>query len=224
MNDPFRKSSRKYIPLDIYQKLFEKIGHKSLLDKDLNIVSESEIKSRINELDQCEQQEGFVFVGEKSWLETLLAGQTRYPYEKWVEHVFRQYLGLSFTFGNYGPFPDMPGKSWKVRLEKPGQYLPGHDELINPAIESVLEITHVDIHVFGTEKEISLKHLAKAFEFLFDLEYMIASLPQKTGEGGPVAVEGLNVMHPEDPNKWELDVLSGYGAEFDYWFENRRPV
>ncbi|XOV94865.1 MAG: hypothetical protein ACFHWX_09185 [Bacteroidota bacterium] len=224
MTDPFRRSIRKYVPLDVYQQLFENELYNSLIYKDINTITESGITSRMNKLDQMEQTEGFVFVGERSWLKTITGENIKSPYTNWVEHVFRAYLGLKFTFENYGPSPEMPEKCWKAILEKPGQYLPCFDQLINPAFEPVKDITHIEICIYGTENGPDLNHLCKAFECLFDLEYMIASLPQKVGEGGWVGIEGLEVVHPENPEKWELIVRSGYGAEFDYWFENRKPL
>ncbi len=223
MTDPFSKSLRKYITPDRYQILFEEISRNALINKDLSTLSESVIKLRIRELEQWQQKEGFVFVGEHPWLNSFLLDPSVSLYSLWVDMVFRDFLGVDFAFVDFGAYQGLPDKCWKTVLEKPGRYLPCFDQLMNVAFEPAKDITHVEIHVYGPEEGPGPMHLSRAFEFLFDLEYMIALLPEQVGEGGWVGIEGLDVVYPGHPEKWELIVRSGYGAEFDYAFDNRKP-
>lgn len=194
----------------------------SLINKNIRQLSDSEIIQRKQTLFQLEEVHGFVFLGEYAWLDDMTGTTNRLSYQQWVSKVFEDELKLDFSYVNYGPYPGFPDMCWKAVMDKPGRYLPCFEELINPAFEPMSEVTHIELHVFGDQQEISQLHLSKAFDFLFDLEYMIDLLPKEEGQGGPVGIEGIDVMHPENPSEWELNVFSGYGAEFDFMFKGRK--
>ena len=213
---PHSSSLRKYIPQEKYFRLMEEQRKRSLLDFPLDSIEEKRIVQRIEELEKLEET-GFVFVGEKNWLQSYLI-ENKSPqlqnYVQWVRYNFTNFMKLKFEISQ--DFDHLDYIIWQAEFDGTDLTL-GFDELKNP---SFLEIDELEIFIGGNEQSPHPDYLIKAFEFLHNLEYAVSTLSYKPPGGREISVTGIDVSNPDDPCRWELNVISDYGSEWDFTILN----
>ncbi len=218
---PSCETIRRYVSPEEYASLIYAQRHQTFLGECLIGYAEDGIKERIRTLDKLETDCGFVYVGEKQWLERYLENDrspelSRYHY--WVKTLLVDGMGLEFSYTEYSKNPHFPGKVWQAEFDG-SEYGLGFEALNNPAYGPIEE---VELYVFGDEEGLSPAHLIKAFEFMHDLEYILAAMPADRGGRAPLFVEGLEVANEEEPMRWELNVVSEYGSIYNQTIVNRR--
>ncbi len=218
---PASKAIRRFISFEDYASLIEAQQHQTFIGECLMGYAEDGIKARIRALTRLEVDHGFVYVGEKQWLERYLksgkrATLSRYHY--WVKRALFDGMGLTFSYVEYSENPHLPARVWKAEFDA-SSYGLGFEALNNLAYAPVEEL---ELYVFGQEAGLSPAHLVKAFEFMHDLEYIVAAMPAGRGDRAPLMIEGLEVTNEEEPMRWELNVVSEYGSFYNQTIVNRR--
>ncbi|MDW3193796.1 MAG: hypothetical protein R8G66_15600 [Cytophagales bacterium] len=200
---------RKYIPISTYFRWMEAERNRSFIGLPLNLVEASMIQQRIQQLEEQEKS-GFVYVGEKSWLLSYVQDQAvEYQnYEQWVLRNFKEFLGLDFEISP--DYPHLNHTIWQAEFDAEEMVL-GYEELKNPGY---LDIDEIEVLIGGNGQSPSVAHVVKAFEFLHNLEYAIATIPIDQGTR-ELSVTGIDVSNPTDPCRWELDVISEYGGDLE---------
>ncbi len=209
---PHSEELRKYIPAAAYFSLIEQQRRQSFIGMPLGYSNETAILNRIEQLEQLEEK-GFVYFGEKNWLKSYFTSSdpsVRDSYDQWVNTNFREYLGLQFGISTeYSG----PGKTvWHAELNVTNRLL-GYKALKNPGF---LAIDEIDIMVAGNLQAPHPTHVIKVFEFLHSLEYAVSSIHYQPKGGREISVTGIDVTNPIDPSRWELNVISDYGSEWDF--------
>jgi len=218
---PSCKTIRRFVSPEEYASLIDAQQYQTFIGECLIGYAEDGIKERIRTLTHLEIDHGFVYVGEKQWLEQYLkkgksAELSRYHY--WVKTLLFDVLGLTFRYAEYSKNPHFPARVWKAEFDV-SRYGLGFEALNNPAYAPIEEI---ELYIFGQEEGLSPAHLVKAFEFMHDLEYIVAAMPAGRGGSAPLLVEGLEVTNEEEPMRWELNVISEYGSSYNQTIVNRR--
>ena len=216
---PLSSGTRKPISPERYRVLSAAQRQKSLISFPATIWGA--LSSRIAELEELES-EGFIYCGEKYWLNDFIAsGKDPYlsDYGKWVENFFKSTLGLNFSIDELTTNActiDLRGnKIWSSSLEV-NKYLMGFEHLKNPSFQSLSAASSLSINVIGSAHQPSPVHLCNAYEFLHGLEYFLAELRYESKEEfNPFEVIGINVVNSLDPRQWDVFLLSEYGSEFD---------
>ena len=226
MNDLFSQDVRKYIPPAEYEALVG--GQRNYTCIGLDLTGYGGIERRIAELEDLENKFGFVYYAEKLWLKDYLKkeGEDICHYALWLTKMFQEVWGVSFTYlnpGSHFTYGILPQSHWRVLLESPASFLPTFSEIKNPAFERPEEIRDLEVIILGDKEAFYPMYLIKAFEFLFDLPYIIAVLPNDPRGYAPVGITGLEVCNPENVMWWELNVVSEYGAVFNYTLLQRKP-
>lgn len=208
---PNSKEIRKYIPQQEYFELMAQQKRRSYVGLSLRNCAHEEIKKRIDELKELEKI-GFVFFGEKNWLQNYYKDGkiTVENYSSWVLDNFSNYLKIEFTIAENYPL-NKDGVVWTADLNTENLLL-DFKELNNPFFEKLDEL---EIFIAGSEHAPSSIHLVQAFEFLHNFEYALHTFPHGDKGRAPLGITGIDVTNMEDPRRWELNVISEYGAERD---------
>lgn len=228
--DPFSKSIRKYIVFDEFEAILlreEGMTRTSdYLSLGGNRDQQDSLEKRLEYLTALEQAKGFVYVGEKLWVQDFLVNQ-RFPrYDQWVLNTFEEVLRVKF---NYVPNTDtsgftntdiegLPTSIWRATID-PALVLMQFPEHRNCLVGSEMEL-----NVYGLETGPSPAHLVKLFEFLHCLDYMIALYTEKISDESlsDTEIEGIHVEHPSAIMSWIIDFCSSY-SQWDFWINHRRP-
>lgn len=218
---PSCKTIRRFVSPVEYASLINAQHYQTFIGECLIGYAEDGIKERIHTLTKLEIDHGFVYVGEKQWLEQYLNSSrseelSRYHY--WVKMLLFDVMGMAFSYADYSENPHLPTKVWKAEFDG-SRYGLGFEALNNPAYAPIEE---VELYIFGQEAGLSPAHMVKAFEFMHDLEYILAGMPTGRGDRAPFWVEGLEVTNEEEPMRWELNVVSEYGSIYNQTIVNRR--
>ena len=204
-------SFRKYIPTFAYFQLQENQRSKSYIGMSLSHAEEAGIRRRIRSLEALEK-DGFVYVGEKCWLKFYLENNRSNhfeSYDRWISHHFENFLHLDFQIS---PGRDGPTTvKRKAELDTDGLMLDFSD-LRNPAF---FPVDDLEIMIGGDMEGMSPVFMVKTFEFLHNLEYALSTVTYKPPGDNKVSVTGIDVSNPVDPSRWELNVMSEYGSEWD---------
>ena len=211
---PNSSQIRKYIPRQTYFQMLDEQRNPSYIGFPLSLTNEERIRQRIEQLEEKEQL-GFVYIGEKNWLQTYLQNNKSSQfesYDQWVKHNFENYLGLQFKISN--EYDHLDYILWQAELDSKGIQL-GYDDLKNSAF---LELEELDVFVRGDEQAPNVTYLVQAFEVLHNLEYAISTLKYKGSVQGEISATGIDVSNQVNPRRWELNVISSYGADWDFSF------
>lgn len=213
---PNSSALRQYIPPEKYFQMQEAQRSRSYIGLPLNFINEENIKSRIAALEALEI-EGFVYVGEKNWLQFYLDNNRSFDFENyhdWVLFNFENFLQLDFEVS--GGLGGSDQTIWQTELNTEGLVLP-FSQLQNLAF---LALDDLEILIGGDAEALHPALAIKAFEFLHNLEYAIFDIPYQPSGGGQVSATGVDVSNQTDPCRWELNVISGYGSEWDFTIVN----
>lgn len=224
---------RRYIHPVTYFKLQQEQELKSLIYWDLTsnnfIYSKERILKRILELETLERQ-GFVFIGEKNWLQDCLAtnfAPTFETYEKWVIHNFRNYLNILFKRVEDGDdfygknYENSVGVMWKGNLKFENRIV-NFEPLANVSYNYLNE--EINLYVIGNEDKPLSNYLCKLFEILHNFEYYVNMIPPIVyNPPCPPYIEELKlkdifVEHPVNADFWSLSAISEYGADMEEEF------
>ncbi len=186
-----------------------------------SLASAWELSSRIAQLEGLES-EGFIYCGEKYWLNDFIAAgkdPLLADYGAWVEQFFKSSLGLSFSINeeetNAYTRDLRDQRIWSASIDTK-KYLLGFEELANPIFQPLSATNHLTINVIGSTLQPSLAHLCNAYEFLHGLEFYLADLRYESqDEFSPFEVIGIDVTNHLDPRTWGVVLLSEYGSIFD---------
>lgn len=207
---------RKYIPPSYYFQLMDMQRHQSFIGMSLSHSNEQSISKRIEELEELEKM-GFVYLGEKNWLQSYLADKNSpdfINYDQWVWQVFTDYLHLNFKISQ--DFDHLDEIIWEAELDASNLLL-DFKELENPGF---LVIDDLDVFVGGNQEQAHPAYLVKAFEFLHNLEYAVSTVLYKSKGHRVLSITGIDVSNPIDPGRWELNVISEYGSDWDFTIVN----
>lgn len=209
-------SIRKYIPTQEYLNLQKQQENLSLIMCDLSTIDDNLINGRINELGEQEEK-GFVYLGEKNWLQKFLNSNRDSEFKKysnWVLFNFKNHLSLSFK-----PTQDIDNPKqfmWEATMNAENLNI-DFKEYSN--IDSSL-FDDLELAIFGDEKNISKDHLIKLFEVLHNFEYILNDLYIKIPDYSDITILGVDIKNSSDSSNWELILISEYGAEFDVNYNN----
>lgn len=209
---PSSASTRKYIPLAEYYQLMDQQRFHSFIGMPLNQSTEGAIAQRIKDLESLEAR-GFVYLAEKGWLKAHQDHKTSgeyLNYRHWIAHLFSRYLQIQFDLSP--DFEQLEYKIWHAELDA-RHLLLDYDALKNPAF---LPIDELDIFIGGDDHGPWQTHLIRTFEFLHNLEYTIATLRYKPNGNRELSITGIDVSNPTHPGRWELNVISDYGSDWDF--------
>lgn len=215
---PHSDKLRSYIPSEVYFSLIEQQRIHSFIGTSLSFSNETSILKRIEQLEQLEES-GFVYFGEKNWLSSYLVSSTPSVienYDQWVSSNFREYLGLRFEISEECTESD--SLLWSAELNAT-ELLLGYEPLKNPGF---LPVDEIEVIIVGSSKSPHPSHIIKAFEFLHSLEYALSTVNYRPKGGREISVTGIEVTNPIDPSRWELNVISDYGSEWDFTIVNGR--
>ncbi|MEL7147702.1 MAG: hypothetical protein AAFO69_15110 [Bacteroidota bacterium] len=204
---PGSAAIRKYIPAETYFSMQEDQRHKSFIGLSLNSVAHNSIVARIKVLETLEK-EGFVYVGEKNWLQCYLQNNHSShfsSYNQWVTHNLENFLQLNLTLSSQYEKP-----IWWATLDCEQHGL-GFSQLQNP---SFLPPDDLELLIGGSEHFPHPAFMANSFEFLHNLEYAISTICYEVPER--LSITGIEVSNEVNPSRWELNVISGYGSEWDF--------
>ncbi len=214
---------RQYICPDEYRQLYGAQADQSFIGHSLYQTAVSVIQKRIDRLQSMEDSLGFIYVGEKQWLQAYLdraKDQNIIRYEYWVREFFSCTLKLNFEYENYDlARPEFPNMVWKTTIETEGLR-----EFENKLLyQEYFFPKKLEIRVFGNEKEISASHLNRVFEFLFDFEYMLSELNSANEKESSLLIDSIEIITQEEPMYWTINV-SDCGGEYDQLLLNRKRL
>src|SRR5579862_7017935 len=112
MNDPFATKRRRYIPWSEYRALEADQSIISLIGR--TKIHHNEIEHRLSVLQQYETLLGFVYFGERKWLENRLSVDNGMSYAAWVAD---QLSVTIFTDGFTPTIDTISGNCWKGYTE-----------------------------------------------------------------------------------------------------------
>ena len=203
--DPFKNNVRKFIPVEAYWELHDRLAVSSLCEQNLNEVAESILQKRIEELSAAEREHGFVFAAELRWLKDSrnAAPGSCVGYGEWLKQIFNEeLLDVPLKFGGNEEDPDL----WYGAVVFFNQRLP---QLNGSEFEQEYAdwIWHGKFGLFvaGEEDGISPGHLPTAFEKLHNLPYYFLKFRDRwtSQKYGDQFLE-LRVDTADDPAVWEV--------------------
>ena len=213
---------RKYIPTSDYFKLMAEQKRRSFIGLSLATWADEAIERRLTELEALERR-GFVYLGEKNWIEAYFnenKSKELNSYDAWVRRNFNRFLHLEFTIDENYPTYSVQEEAptiWKAYIRDLKDLLLGFSELEYPAY---MDLDDLEIFVAGTQQSPSAAYLCQAFEFLHNFEYALSTQSVNPISPRPISVTGIDITNPTDPGLWELNVISEYGSEWDQTFVN----
>nr|WP_086940901.1 hypothetical protein [Thaumasiovibrio occultus] len=234
---------RRDIPLDQYVTLQAQAAKRSLIGQCLAQMSLEKLQARHDELAAFEAQ-GFVYQGEKNWLEAYLtstASREHEHYAVWVWDNLCEYLGLSFDACNghiasrealvaaldhtdtsatyHSQLAEQPSLNACLNTVWRAQLLPdchlmGFSALPNPGYCFIEEGIALDLHVAGSLNAPSPAHLCALFAALHDLEYLLALSATANPSQVEVIADGIDVVS-DNPQQIAINLYSEYGSVMD---------
>ena len=208
---PSRKQTRTYINKEEYFAFQDEQNTQSFIGENLKIWAEEAISKRIQELSALEAK-GFVYLGEKNWLQGYLNSgkpKDKTQYDSWVYSNFIEYLKLNFKVDE--TYPDVSKVVWKTKIAAK-DYCLNFKQLANPAY---YEVDKLDLYVLGDSNQPYPSHLCLLFEALHNLEYTISTLNPDNEGYDPLEITEIEVTNIVNPVRYLLTVVSEYGSEFN---------
>ncbi len=207
--DPFSKKIRRYIDWNTYLEMQNALAKNSLISNE--VLREQDMSRRIEELATFEKQEGFVYFGEKQWLQTC---QSEGPlsYSNWAKSVFENHIFENpFDFGHVKQI----GECWQASTK----CVDWHTRFGELA-EGSLWISKLQIYL-RTNKESQTgspapQQLIDSFEVMHNLPYHLYNFVQNAAEADKPAMQtegGLNYISVGPmKNEWYLSYRHDYGV------------
>jgi len=206
------KAIRKFIPVAKYEELIDSVRDSSLIGA---YISGIDVNPRINHLQSLESDLGFVYVGEKEWLQR----KDEFPiYSGWVREVLATSQDLTTRYVEY----DDEGKYWprnvfEIALDTKHIKL-NFDEITHSSYFFPDELI---INVACINDEVSLSHLVSAFEVIHDLEYILSIVSLSANAVVQDNITSIDLVSIEEPRLWSI-FQEGDGLEFDRPVLNRK--
>jgi hypothetical protein len=214
------KYTRRYFPLKEYLNLQKQQENISYTKNNLKELETRQISKRIEEL-QKQEEKGFVYLGEKNWLQSYLESENLEKfklYSQWVLYNFENYLELNFK-----PIEDASNSDifvWETILD-------AEDLNLNFKELSMVNSTPFDeleLAIIGNKEKISKNHLIKLFEILHNLEYILCDLYEKIPKYSEESIMGIDIINNSDSTNWQLNLISEYGSEFNIDYQNYKTT
>lgn len=207
MDDPFSTAIRKYIPWPEYQTLEGEVSCETLIVQ--KNACEGEVRFRIDRLQTYENELGFVFLGEKQWLESRLTWNFELTYELWVQ------VQLSNVV-----FPE----GLQFKEESDGLYWEGYTEemhlfaLFPELTPYSIQIDNLLVRIPGSAEQPESWQLWHAFEVLHNIAYYL-HLAGERYRGKKIFVDEIVFANQE--GLWRMDLINEYGSVGQVIFVNR---
>jgi hypothetical protein len=206
------KPIRKFIPVTKYEEMIDSARDSSLIG---SYVCGIDVNPRINYLQSLESDIGFVYVGEKEWLQR----KNEFPtYSSWVKEIIATSPDLTTRYVEY----DDEGKYWPKNVFEINvntrRIKLSFDELTH---SSYFFPDEVIINVACISDEVSLSHLVSAFEVIHDLEYILSVVSLSDKCDVQDHISSIDLVSIEEPRLWSI-FQEGSGLEFDRPVLNRK--
>lgn len=171
--DPFSTKLRRYIPWLEYQELEEEHSAGSLIGE--SEINENTINDRLEVLRESEALFGFVYFGEKRWLECHLESGGTLSYPSWIAAQLNDTIfagGLRYSYGDKMLTPD--GMSYGSWGSVAGRWSSESEDISHLWIPAELSPTSIEffcvsIVIMADESGPSENQYCLAFEVLHDL-------------------------------------------------------
>lgn len=217
MNNPFASNVRRVIPWDQYESLQANQVPRSLTSR--TSFTRDEANHRSEALGELEERLGFVYLGERRWLNEWLSGKHVQGYIGWAAEQFLR----CFDGGLVPADPD-----WRVgsRFHWHGYTQDVSFLWLPPSlVPADLDVSYVSVSFPGEVVFPEPERLAHGFEILHNLAYYLFLF----GLWAPGALRdcphGLHdITIPPGSEPWELILISEYGAGWGCQFVGHRIV
>ncbi|MBP3956391.1 hypothetical protein J8F10_13995 [Gemmata sp. G18] len=211
MSDPFSTAIRRYMPWPEYRALKANLSHGSLIER--ADISRAEIDARLATLRNAEEQWGFVYLGERQWLERRLEQNSAITYGAWVGDVLENtvFYGYSYETSYYR------GKDWNGYK--------GHtDDLsllwLPPELPfDNTEFWYVNATIAGDKAGIDNYNLCHLFDIIHDLSYYLNRF--YNGHREHMSFGDIRVL---GDYQWQMWTATDYGhVPYDFCGQARVP-
>ena len=158
--DPFGRSVRKYIPQDRYVDLLDLASKESLVGSAR--FTETDAKLRMAQLDEIERSCGFVYYGERQWLNRRLQSDSSLSYAKWIESQ------LKFSEGGEAFSGQRLYRTWWIQND--GNFCVQFPEL---AHDDSISIDGLTVVILESANELTPDRKIEAFEVIHNIDYLL---------------------------------------------------
>ncbi|QDU07535.1 hypothetical protein [Gimesia aquarii] len=196
MNDIFATKQRHYIPWPEYRKIEEEASHGTLIGQSGILLPK--LNDRLKYLASAEDRDGFVYFGERKWLESCLVNG-EITYSTWVLYQ----LNEVFQNGLLKDFEDTLGICWGGYTENVSQFWLPHE-----LTSSLIQFDNIKLLIPGDESGPKPSRLCEAFEILHNLAYYLNNASVRYHE--TVFLDEIVIQDRE--KLWRIDLLNDYGS------------
>ncbi|MCA9015828.1 MAG: hypothetical protein KDA77_10895, partial [Planctomycetaceae bacterium] len=203
MDDLFATTERRYLPWPLYRELETKAARRTLIDQ--TDFSTETATARLKDLMTLEQDQGFVYLGERKWLESCLMNH-QLSYATWVLNQFNKL----FEDGLSQETEETIGTCWRGYTENVGPiWLPEEYS------DSTIQFGEINILIPGDDSGPYPDKLCQAFEILHNLCYYLNHAGKLYRE--TVFLKEI-IIHQENQH-WTAELCNDYGSVGSVEFE-----
>jgi hypothetical protein len=199
MNDPFSTRIRRYIPWADYRALEASQATDSLVGR--SYIDTDGIKDRIAILANSESSVGFVYFGERQWLEARLYSNSDISYSSWAASELKTTV---FRDGFARTTDSVMGMCWKAHTDDLTLFWSP------PQLSCAIRLQDVEVLVLGKEDTLPLLEASRVFDILHDLPYYLRSASSNYSNYGDVVLDAL-ILSPQQ-SRWEMCLANEYGS------------
>ena len=207
--DPFSKRIRRFIEWDRYCELQNELSQSSLISQ--QNFNEMNLESRIKQLEDFETQFGFVYFGEKQWLQKIRSGDVC-SYSDWALTAFEDAVFKSpFTKRDWKGL----GNCWANQTYDIIGWYSGHSELAKASL-SISRLSLCLIPENENEVNPSPQQIVQAFGIIHNLCYHLHSFVQTASKNSKPIILDEGSLHfvsvGPSIGKWYLNYVHEYGV------------
>jgi len=202
MSDPFSVRERAYIPWVDYRQMLAQQANVSLIRYPSTDIGR--LALRLDELRQRESSTGFVYYGERRWLEACVERGGWIPYSEWA---FLQLTGVLFLNGFARRPNGRHGDCWTAYTEDLSSvWWPPQLSMSKNAVNSL------DIIVVDSGDQPNTFKMAEVFNIIHDLSYHILHALAATSHDA--VLDELVVNN----DSWRIGLINEYSATWSLQF------
>lgn len=215
MSDPFSKAIRRYLSWSKCREFERELETNSMIQQ--SNCSTAQIQERVAELLRYEEKFGFVYFGEKKWLESCQCEGFKKSYPEWV---FQRLNGLIFSDG-------LTIAQAEVGCEESNKdvvYWHGYTEDLffhvsfNELPCEPLIIDNLSLFVPGNGLSPDLNCTTRAFHLLHYLSYFLHMAGQRLSKCDcDFALDEIVLF--DEGHRWVIAVITEYGGGIDFEFD-----
>lgn len=213
MSDPFNTRVRRYIPWPEYRVLEDSQAAASLIGH--VTIEPSDIEARLASLRHYETSLGFVYFGERRWLEDRFNSGTDKTYAVWAAGELERAV---FPGGFVREEDPMHGSCWRGESNDPRLFW------TVPELSSPIGLYCVVVLIRNADEEPPHFEAGRVFEVLHDLAYHLhnAGRTRTFADAGDVGLDTL-VFSPQQ-SRWEMFLGNEWGSIGAFDFDGREVV